>query len=184
MHRGLHRRIPERPARTLRPPPARPEPSRSAGPAERLLSLQRSAGNNAVSRLLRSPASILREPEAVPLDDTATTTLNLEGIGTFPIESVSTELRRDAPIGREREKEKEPTKVAAWNITKRRDGYSQTLFKANLDGTTFPLAELTFKRASGQFVLRLRNAMITHFTFSSASGEEYESFTLEGDMEK
>jgi Type VI secretion system effector, Hcp len=182
MHRVLHRRIPERPARTLRPPPARPEPNRSAGPAERLLSLQRSAGNNAVSRLLRSPSDLLRESEAVPLDDTATTTLNLEGVGTFPIESISTELRRGAPIGRE--KEKEPTKVAAWHITKRRDGYSQTLFKANLNGTTFPLAELTFKRASGQFVLRLRNAMITHFTFYSASGEEYESFTLEGDVDK
>jgi hypothetical protein len=132
----------------------------------------------AVTRLLRSPVELPLESRPLPADDRASTTLNLEGIGTFPIESISTEVRQRRPKDREG---KESTIYAAWHITKRHDGHSNALFRANLAGTEIPLAEVTLS-ASGQVVLRLRNAMITNFTTSSSSGELYESFTLEGEV--
>lgn len=152
--------------------------TRPAGTVERVLALQRTAGNGAVARLLRSPVGIPLESGPVPLDDASTTTLTLEGLGSFPINSISIETRRQ-PKDKE---EKEPKTFAAWTISKRQDERSQALFRASLDGTTFPLAEVRFKRGAGELVLKLRNAMITHFTTSSAWGEPYESFTLDGEI--
>jgi hypothetical protein len=154
-------------------------PSRPTGVAERLLYLQRTAGNSAVTRLLRSPVDVPLESGPIRRDDTSTTTLSLEGIGSFGIESVSTEVRRQMPRNRE---EKEQTTVVAWHITKRHDAYSNALFRANLDGTNIPLAEVTFQRGSVKVVRKLRNAMITNFTASTSSGEAFDSFTLEGEV--
>jgi hypothetical protein len=157
----------------------RSTPSRPAGVAERVLALQRTVGNAAVTQLLRSPVEA--PADALPLDDKSTTTLSLEGIGSFPIESMSTQVRRQVPRDYE---EKETTTVVEWHITKRHDAYSNALFKANLDGKNIPLAEVTLERGSAKVVLKLRNAMITNFSSSSVSGETFDSFTLEGELVK
>jgi hypothetical protein len=152
--------------------------SRPVGVAERVLALQRTAGNAAVTRLLRSPVGVPLESAPIRLDDASTTTLHLEGIGDVPIDSINIEVRRQP---RDPE-EKKPKTFAAWQITKRHDEHSDALFRASLHGKEIPLAEVTFQRGEAKVVQRLRNAMITNFSISSSSGAAYESFSLEGEL--
>jgi hypothetical protein len=177
MRRARERRPLEHVKRPRRPTQStRAAPSGPTGAVERVLALQRSAGNGAVAWLLRSPVGMPLESRPIPLDDTGTTTLTMEGLGSFPIGSINIETRR------QRKEEKDPKTFAAWTIWKRRDEHSQALFRANLDGTQFPVAEVRFKRGTGELVLKLQNVMITNFTTSSTSGEPYESLTLDGEI--
>jgi Type VI secretion system effector, Hcp len=159
-------------------PRARSTPSRPVGVAERLLALQRTAGNAAVARLLRAPVGVPLESAPIPVDDASTTTLHLEGIGDIAIDSINIEVRRQP----QEPGEKEPKTFVVWTITKRHDEHSDALFRANVGGKEIPTAEVTFQRGETKVVQRLRNAMITNFSVSSSSGETYESFSLEGEL--
>jgi Type VI secretion system effector, Hcp len=128
-------------------------------PEQRVLALQRSAGNRAVSAMLA------RAPEtAVPADakDTAGPTATLSGIGTIPLLSVGLD-----PAGGPPDREGEAKLPKDILLTSKLGKHSALLSKASADGTSMDV-EIVMPRGGGALRIKLTGAVVSSY---SASGE-------------
>ena len=149
------------------------EPDRPQ-PAEQVLALQRSAGNQAVSALLaRSPDT------AVPADDKGAKasghTATLPGIGTIPLLSVSMEPGRRAgrPGGRGGKDEETPKEIV---VTSRLGPHSSKLSKAALDGNAMDV-EIVMPGGKRTHRLTLKGAIVSGYS-TTGGDDPIETWTL------
>ena len=147
--------------------------------AQRLLELQRTAGNAAVARLIAAttaPRRLARqvdapEDEAVPLDQAgaagSSSTLSLADIGSgLAVESYS--LHPPGATGGGELKEV--------SITRRLDKHSATIQRRAATGERIASAEMVAKRGSGAFVFKMSEVLVSSYTVGSR--DESETFTL------
>lgn len=166
MHGRDHARTrEERQRRRADAPPLRSE-------ADRLLALQRSAGNHAVGALLA------RSPDGAPVKEkekaTSGAQATLSGIGTIPLTSVSFGAGR--PVTRRRDREEEPP-VQEITLTSKVGEHSAKLQRASIEGGAMAV-EVTLTRGSSTFRIKLEGALVSSYTTSGAEGEAIESWSL------
>jgi len=149
----------------------RESPIESApAPAERILALQRSAGNQAVARMLaggggggaglqRDVAAPAPSGEGEAKEKESSTVIVVEGLGTFAVEAVQFEGRDGKDV----------------SVTMRAGAdKNQSIFRAAAEGKSFESAEIRIKGMS----ITLAKVMITSVHVSSAEDEPMISFTL------
>jgi len=132
-----------------------------APPQERVLALQRSAGNQAVSAMLA------RAPEtAAPADAKGTEgpRATLSGIGTIPLQSVSVDPNTQ-------KREDRPREIV---VTSRLGKHSALLSKAAADGAQMDV-EIVMPSGRGALRLTLTGAVVSAYQVSG----ELESWTLD-----
>jgi hypothetical protein len=149
------------------PEPRREDAERRAQPEpERLLELQRSAGNRAVSAL------VSRQPAETDAKKDTGVTVTLPKIGMIVAESVQMPFAT-SPGGRGSD-DKQPANREVV-VSSFQGKHSADLFRAMLDGT--PLPEVVIAMPGGVRMV-LRGAMIGSYTVSEGRGEPLESWTL------
>ena len=159
-HRHDHVRTPEE-ERERR---ERGEPRRRP-PAERVLALQRSAGNRAVSELLaRAPEGTDTKEDAKATGPRAT----LPGIGTIPLLSwsFSSRSRQGGGSGK--------SDVREMQFSSKVGKHSPALFKAAIDGPPMEVEVV-----SGGMVLKLKGAIVSNYTTSGEGDDAIETWTLD-----
>jgi hypothetical protein len=129
---------------------------------DRVLALQRSAGNQAVSGMLARDTK-----EKVATGPTA----KVGDIGTIPIESVNLDAGRLGGAGGTGTKREEPPKELT--LTSRLGKHSADLQKAAVDGTAMDV-EIRIPHGKTTIVITVKNALISSY---HASGES-ESWQL------
>jgi hypothetical protein len=151
--------------------------------ANRVLALQRSAGNQAVSALLaRSPDGATEEKDKTESAGASGVRATLPGIGTIPLLSFSAGATGRPPggsAGRGREDEKAPT-VREMVFSSRVGEHSSKLFKATIDGKPMEV-EVIVPRGKSTLRLKLKGAIVSNYSTSGAGGEgdsAIESWTL------
>jgi hypothetical protein len=146
---------------------AEPHATAGAPPTERLLALQRSAGNRAVSAMLaRAPDT------AVPADAKGTEgsgmRATLEGIGTIPLLSINIQPGRGM-----RDEQSLPREIT---VTSRYGPHSARLHKAMLDGKAMDV-EIVMQGRGATVRLSLKAAVVSGY--HPPGGDEIESWTLD-----
>jgi hypothetical protein len=148
-----------------------------SGTADRVLALQRSAGNQAVS------AFLARSPDAKPKEDEKTEAagarVTLPDIGTIPLLSVSFNAGSPVTGGsgrreRDREKEKAGGEIA---FTSRAGEHSSKLSRAMLAGKGMAV-ELIMPGGKGTLRLKLEGALVASSRTSGEGENAIESWTL------
>lgn len=152
--------------------------TRETTPADDVLALQRSAGNQAVSAMLaRAPAP--KEKEGAAAGPTA----KGKSIGTIPLGSVNFDTARLLGTG---SKNHELPKELA--LSSRLGKHSADLARANAEGTPLGDIEIRIPHGTKTVVLTVTNAVISSYQVSgeteswSLNGSAI-TFTLEGDGE-
>jgi hypothetical protein len=142
--------------------------------ADRVLALQRSAGNQAVSALLaRSPDATKRKDDekgAAAAGARAT----LSGIGTIPLLSVNFGVTR-APTGRGEEgKAPTPQEIV---FSSKVGEHSTKLNKAVLDGQPMEV-EVILPAGGSTLRLKLKGAIVSSYSTSGGEGSATETWAL------
>jgi hypothetical protein len=141
--------------------------AREQTPADDVLALQRSAGNQAVSAMLaRTPNEKDKEAAATG------PTVKGKSIGTVPLASVSLDTAR--LLGTGTKNHELPKELA---LSSRLGKHSPDLARANVEGTPLGDVEIRIPHGKTTVVLTVHNAMIGSY---QASGES-ESWQLVGD---
>ena len=143
--------------------------ARATTPADDVLALQRSAGNQAVSAMLaRAPTA--KEKEAPATGPTAT----VESIGTIPLNSVGIDVGRvagGAGGGKERDLPKN------LSLSSQLGRHSAALARATAAGTPLGDIEIRIPHGKTTVVLTVKNAMVSSYQTSGQT----ESWQLSGD---
>lgn len=124
-------------------------------PSDRVLALQRSAGNQAVTALLARSPDTQEKAAAGP-------TAKVGDIGTIPIESVNFDLRRLGGGTAGRGREEAPKELT---LSSRAGKHSARLQKAAVDGTAMDV-EIRVPHGKSTIVITLKNAMISGYQTS------------------
>jgi hypothetical protein len=147
---------------------ATPEPLR---PEDRVLALQRSAGNRAVGALLaRDTAKPEQEQKAAGARAT------LSGIGTIALVSVSFGANRSPPgadAGRG-----EDAKIREILVSSKHGEHSPKLSKALLDGTSMDV-EVIVPSGKSTVRVKLKGAIVSAYSTSGDGDGAMESWTLD-----
>jgi hypothetical protein len=155
------------PAETARPGEVPAPPSRPA-PTERVLALQRAAGNRAVGTLLArapkaKPKPAPKEPES--LAERRVSHIVLEGMA--PIEAEGWSWAGASANNRDLQ------------VTVRQGAHSSELMRAVTEGREFPHAELNwYGRSGGGFRVRFTGVMITSYHVAGGEDALLEHYTL------
>ena len=170
------------------PEAARPQaPVRAPSPAEQVLALQRSAGNQAVARTL----AVARDAKAPPKPEDkgeeqrkSAVSIEISGLGTIDLESLQIEGQRGPGSGgqgrgRPHEREGEQKPRMAVSATMRMNDKAAELQRALLNGKPFDSVVMRI----GTLTVTMKNVMLTSVSVSGAggAGEEIVSFSLEGE---
>jgi hypothetical protein len=170
------------------PETARPQaPVRAPSPAEQVLALQRTAGNQAVARSLAvaRDAKAPPKPEEKGEERKSTVSIEISGLGTIDLESLQMEGPRGPGAGgqgrrRPGEREGEQKPRMAVNATMRMNDKASELHRAMLSGKPFETVVIRI----GTLTVTMKNAMLTSVSVSGGGegpGEERMSFSLEGE---
>ena len=145
--------------------------ARTATPADDVLALQRSAGNQAVSAILaRAPADKDKEKEAAATGPTAT----VASIGTIPLNSVGIDVGRLAGGAGGAKQRELPREVS---LSSQLGRHSAELARAAASGTPLGDVEIRIPRGKTTVVLTVKNAMVSDYRTSGES----ESWQITGD---
>ena len=153
-----HRRRPDA-------PPVRSE-------TDRLLALQRSAGNHAVGALLA------RSPDGAPAkenEETSGAKATLPGIGTIPLISVSFGAGRPLTRGRDDEEKQPPDQEIVFSSKPGK--HSAKLQRAALDGRPMTV-EVTLGKGPTAIRIKLEGAIVSGYSTSGDGPDAIESWSL------